>query len=63
MKELVIASYDRDYSWINNLDNNIKVTIYKKGNNELKSNEILIEPNLGRDVHTFFYQSSNLQAL
>jgi hypothetical protein len=59
MKELVIAAYDRDYSWICDLDSNIKVTIYKKGNNELKSNEILIKPNLGRDVHTFFYHLIN----
>ena len=59
MKELVIAAYDRDYLWINNLNNDIKVTTYKKGNNELKPNEILIEPNLGRDVHTFFYHIFN----
>ena len=54
MKELVIAAYDRNYSWICDLNSNVKVTIYKKGNSELKSNEILIEPNLGRDIHTFF---------
>lgn len=59
MKELVIAAYDRDYSWINKLNNDIKVTIYRKGNQELKSNEILIEPNLGRDIHTFFYHIIN----
>jgi len=47
MKELVIAAYDRDYSWIYDLDSNIKVTIYKKGNNELKSNEYyLISPQI-----------------
>jgi hypothetical protein len=59
MKELVIAAYDRDYSWINKLNNEVKVTIYRKGNQELKHNEILIEPNLGRDVHTFFYHIFN----
>jgi hypothetical protein len=59
MKELVIAAYDRDYSWINKLDKDVKVTIYRKGNQELKHNEILIESNLGRDVHTFFYHIFN----
>lgn len=55
MKELVIAAYDRDYSWVTHLHPDIKVTVYKKGDQSLKPNEILIEPNLGRDVHTFFY--------
>ena len=53
-KEVIISAYDRDYNWINQLDSNIKVTVYKKGSEPLP-NEILIEPNVGRDVHTFFY--------
>jgi hypothetical protein len=55
MKEVVIAAYDRDYDWVNNLNSDVKVTVYKKGDSLLKDNEILIQPNLGRDVHTFFY--------
>lgn len=54
MKELVIAAYDRDYSWVKALNSDIKVTVYRKGLSELLEGEILIEPNLGRDVHTFF---------
>ena len=54
MKELVIAAYDRDYSWVKLLNPDIKVTVYRKGPNELLEDEILVEPNLGRDVHTFF---------
>lgn len=53
-KEVVIAAYDKNYNWINQLNSNVKVTVYKKGFESLP-NEILIEPNVGRDVHTFFY--------
>lgn len=55
MKELVIAAWDRDYSWISLLNSDIKVTIYNKNIETLKESEILISPNVGRDVHTFFY--------
>tara|TARA_R110001606_G_scaffold371002_2_gene527673 strand:- start:1826 stop:2416 length:591 start_codon:yes stop_codon:yes gene_type:complete len=54
MKEIVIAAYDRGYDWVKSLDSNIKVTVYRKGEEKIKENEILIEPNLGRDIHTFF---------
>jgi hypothetical protein len=57
-KEVVIAAYDKDYNWINQLDSDVKVTVYKKGFEPLP-NEILIEPNVGRDVHTFFYHLVN----
>lgn len=55
MKELVIAAYNRNYSWINQLNSDIKISIYNKNPNTLKDGEIFIEPNKGRDVHTFFY--------
>lgn len=58
IKEVVISAYNRDYNWINQLDSNIKVTVYKKGS-KLLPNEILIKPNVGRDVHTFFYHLVN----
>jgi hypothetical protein len=54
-KELVIAAYERDLSWLNNVNQDVKITVYRKGNAlPLKDNEIKIEPNLGRCVHTFF---------
>lgn len=58
-KELVIAAYDRDYSWVNKLDNDVSVTVYRKGSGELLDGETLITPNVGRDVHTFFYHLYN----
>jgi hypothetical protein len=57
-KEIVISAFDRDYSWINQINGDIKFTIYRKGNQPL-NNEILIEPNVGRDVHSFFYHIVN----
>jgi hypothetical protein len=55
IKELVIAAYDRDYNWVENIARNVKITPYRKGSNPPNSGEILIKPNVGRDVHTFFY--------
>lgn len=54
MKEVIISAYKRDYSWINNLNSDIKATVYRKGENFNTPNEIFIENNVGRDVHTFF---------
>jgi Protein of unknown function (DUF3431) len=55
MKEIVIAAYDKNLDWISELNNDIKVTIYRKGDLiDLRENEIKIEPNLGRCVHSFF---------
>lgn len=51
-KELIISAYNRDYSWVNNLNKDIKVTIYNKSD-DIKDNEIPLK-NIGRDVHTFF---------
>ena len=54
-KEIVIAAYDKPTNWLINLNSDIKKTIYRKGNAlSLADNEILIEPNVGRCVHTFF---------
>ena len=54
-KELVISAYQRDYNWINYINPDVKVTVYRKGPNKGPNEEILIEPNVGQDVHTFFY--------
>lgn len=56
MKEVIISAFSRDYHyWITKLNPDIKVTVYRKGNNLNISDEIFIENNVGRDVHTFFY--------
>lgn len=54
-KEIVIAAYDKSTDWLNYLNSNIKKTVYRKGNKiPLGKEEIFIELNLGRCVHTFF---------
>jgi hypothetical protein len=53
MKEVVVAAYDRDLSWLSELDNDIKKTVYRKGI-KVNDTEIFIEENIGRDVHSFF---------
>lgn len=54
-RELVIAAYDKDYSWIEKIDPNVKVTVYRKGDHPKQTDkEILLTPNKGRCVHTFF---------
>jgi hypothetical protein len=54
IKHLVVSVYDCDTSWIKFLNPNVKVSLCRKGDSILKENEILVHPNVGRDVHTFF---------
>lgn len=58
-KNLIIAAYSREYSWINSLKEDVKKTIYTKNESLVHPNEILISPNLGRCVHTFFHHLYN----
>jgi hypothetical protein len=54
MKEVVVATYNKDYSWIKNLNKDVKKTIYRKGVNHY-NHEIYMEKNIGREIHTYFY--------
>jgi hypothetical protein len=53
-KELVIAAYDKDLSWLSELNKDVKVTVYRKGDLMHTDGEIVVTPNAGRCVHTFF---------
>jgi hypothetical protein len=54
-KEIVIAAYNKSLDWIQNINSDIKITVYRKGEIlPLGNNEIKISPNNGRCVHTFF---------
>ncbi len=54
-REIVIAAYDRYLDWLDNLNSDIKQTVYRKGDESAqRDNEIKLEPNKGRCVHTFF---------
>ena len=57
-KEVVISAYTRNYNWVYNLNENVKVTVYNKNIETLKEGETYL-PNVGRDVHTFFYHIVN----
>jgi hypothetical protein len=53
--ELVIAAYDAYLDWLDDIDKKVKVTVYRKGDeSKQREDEILIKPNQGRCVHTFF---------
>jgi hypothetical protein len=54
-KNLIIAAYERNYDWVKDLNSDVKITVYNKNTETLKNSEILISPNLGRCVHTFFW--------
>ena len=54
--DLVISLFDKDISWLKDITNkNVYPVIYRKGDIATHEQEIVIEPNVGRDVHTFFY--------
>lgn len=54
--DLVISLFDKDISWLKDITNkNVSPVIYRKGDIATHEQEIVIEPNVGRDVHTFFY--------
>lgn len=53
-KELVVAAYEKDISWLDMLPLNIKVTVYRKGTQTDHPYEIFVEKNIGRCVHSFF---------
>ena len=54
-KELVIAAYDKYLDWLDDIDQSTKITVYRKGNEVVqRQDEITIELNKGRCVHTFF---------
>ena len=53
-KEIVIAAYDKELTWMEKFNPDVKQTIYRKGTKTDNPNEIFIEPNIGRCVHSFF---------
>lgn len=58
-KELIIAVYNEDISWINNINSVDKIIVYNKGDRDIFSNipniEVIKLPNVGREAHTFVY--------
>jgi hypothetical protein len=60
-KEIVIAKYNEDISWINKINNDVKITVYRKdGISEAIDgvNSFLLE-NIGREIHSYIYHIYN----
>jgi len=55
IKELVVSLFDKNLDWLKEINSDVKITIYRKGELSSHPDEIIVEPNLGRDVHTFFH--------
>lgn len=58
--EIVVARYNEDLAWLNKLDDNIIITVYNKGENNIvkinKPNVKIIKlPNIGRESHTYLH--------
>ena len=54
-REIVIAAYDKYLDWLDKFNSDIKVTVYRKGGEaKQREDEIKLEHNKGRCVHTFF---------
>lgn len=59
-RELVIAAYDKPLDWVSQVNKDVKITVYRKGEvMPLGENEIKLEPNVGRCVHSFFTHMYN----
>jgi hypothetical protein len=59
IKELVISLFDKDLGWIKDINDDVKISIYRKGDLTNHKDEIYLSNNIGRDVHTFFYHIVN----
>lgn len=53
-KELIIATSNRDYEWIRNIDQSIRVSVYRKGSSKPHTLENYLGDVPGRCVHSFF---------
>ena len=56
--ELVIARYNEDLTWLKDVPKTIKLTIYNKGEDNIKYPFINL-PNIGRESHTYLYHIIN----
>ncbi len=53
--ELVVAAYNKNIEWLEFINDQIKITVYRKGDfPKQREDEIKIQHNVGRCVHTFF---------
>lgn len=57
--ELVVARYNEDLLWLQQIPFEIKITVYNKGKDNLPifypNIKVIKLPNIGREAHTYFY--------
>lgn len=53
-KEVVISRYNEDVSWITNIDSDVKIHLYNKGEH-LHNYRCISLPNVGRESNTYLY--------
>lgn len=58
-KQLVLAIWNRNYDWIQQINPDVEIFLYNKNTETLKEGEIFLQNNVGRDVHTFFLHILN----
>jgi hypothetical protein len=54
IKDVVISRYNEDISWVENINSDVKVYLYNKGEN-ISYNKYLKLPNIGREAHTYLH--------
>lgn len=52
-KDLIVAHYKEDLSWLGKVNNGSLISVYHKGKGEMPFTNLL--PNIGREQHTYFY--------
>lgn len=58
-KQLVVAAYERSLDWLEKIEKDIDVVVYRKGDRRSYDGEIVLPNNIGRCVHTFFLHIFN----
>jgi hypothetical protein len=63
MTALIISHYNENLDWINEINNNIHIFIYNKGekiiNINKKNTQVINLKNVGREAHTYIYHIVN----
>jgi hypothetical protein len=59
-KELIVAKYDKDVTWITQLNDDVEISVYRKDNileDILKKDNVktYFLDNIGREMHTYFH--------
>jgi hypothetical protein len=56
-KEIIIAKYNEDVSWVDKINKNTKITIYRKDGipEPINNNNTILLENIGREIHSYIH--------